>query len=178
MEAQSGSYWRSVPLEDFMRGFIWLALALLLLFAWIGSFVMYHVAGFLIHLLLIFALISLVIHLLTGRRVTRRSAGRSPRSPAAFSILSPPPFSVAHTIVFDYKALHAMPPGWLRHTAHFKWKLFSRLDASASPSPSPSSGLSICSMAASKEACRSYRHGRQALRPWRTCLARPLFCRP
>ncbi len=48
MEAQSGSYWRSVPLEDFMRGFIWLALALLLLFAWIGSFVMYHVAGFLI----------------------------------------------------------------------------------------------------------------------------------
>lgn len=54
-----------------MRGFIWLALALLLLFAWIGSFVMYHVAGFLIHMLLIFALISLVIHLFTGRRVTR-----------------------------------------------------------------------------------------------------------
>ena len=56
-----------------MRGFAWLAFALLLLFAWIGSFVMYHVAGFLIHLLLIFALISLVIHLFTGRRVIRRS---------------------------------------------------------------------------------------------------------
>jgi len=51
-----------------MRSFIWLALAVLLVFAWIGSFVMYHVAGFLIHLLLIFAVISLVIHLFTGRR--------------------------------------------------------------------------------------------------------------
>ena len=51
-----------------MRGFVWLALALLLIFAWIGSFIMYHVAGFLIHLLLIFALISLVIHLFTGGR--------------------------------------------------------------------------------------------------------------
>ena len=71
MQAQSGSYWTSVPLEDLMRGFVWVALALLLLFAWVGSFVMYHVAGFLIHLLLIFALISLVIHLFTGRRAPR-----------------------------------------------------------------------------------------------------------
>jgi hypothetical protein len=54
-----------------MRGLIWLALAVLLFFAWIGSFVMYHVAGFLIHLLLILALISLVIHLFTGRRAVR-----------------------------------------------------------------------------------------------------------
>ncbi|MCU1242792.1 MAG: hypothetical protein JWO71_3518 [Candidatus Acidoferrum typicum] len=51
-----------------MRGFIWLAIALLLILAWIGSFIMYHVAGFLIHLLLIFALISLVIHVFSGRR--------------------------------------------------------------------------------------------------------------
>jgi hypothetical protein len=51
-----------------MRGFVWLAVAVLLFFAWVGSFIMYHVAGFLIHLLLIFALISLVIHLFTGRR--------------------------------------------------------------------------------------------------------------
>jgi hypothetical protein len=56
-----------------MRGLIWLVLALLLFFAWIGSFVMYHVAGFLIHLLLIFALLSLILHLFSGRRVTRRS---------------------------------------------------------------------------------------------------------
>ena len=51
-----------------MRGFVWLVLALLLFFAWIGSFIMYHVAGFLIHLLLVLALISLVIHLFSGRR--------------------------------------------------------------------------------------------------------------
>jgi hypothetical protein len=51
-----------------MRGFIWLAIALLLFFAWIGSFILYHVAGFLIHLLLIFALISLVLQLFTSRR--------------------------------------------------------------------------------------------------------------
>jgi hypothetical protein len=53
-----------------MRGFVWIAIAVLLLFAWIGSFIMYHVAGFLIHLLLLFALISLLIHLFTGKRAT------------------------------------------------------------------------------------------------------------
>jgi apolipoprotein N-acyltransferase len=54
--------------EGKMRGFIWLIVAVLLLFAWVGSFIMYHVAGFLIHLLLIFGVIALVIHLFTGRR--------------------------------------------------------------------------------------------------------------
>jgi hypothetical protein len=53
-----------------MRGLIWLTIAILLLFAWIGSFIVYHVAGFLIHLLLIFALIALLIQLFTGKRVT------------------------------------------------------------------------------------------------------------
>ena len=51
-----------------MRGMIWLVIAALLLFAWIGSFVMYHVAGFLIHLLLIFAVIALVMQLFSRRR--------------------------------------------------------------------------------------------------------------
>jgi hypothetical protein len=50
-----------------MRG-IWLILALALLVIWIGSFVLYHVAGFLIHLLLIFALISFIVGLFTRRR--------------------------------------------------------------------------------------------------------------
>jgi len=59
-----------------MRGFVWLAIAVLLVFAWIGSFVMYHVAGLLIHLLLIFALISLVIHLFTGGRSGRNVVRR------------------------------------------------------------------------------------------------------
>src|SRR5258705_12631657 len=59
-----------------MRGFVWLGIAVLLIFAWIGSYVMYHVAGFLIHLLLIFALISLVIHVFSGGR--RCAGGSSP----------------------------------------------------------------------------------------------------
>ena len=47
---------------------IWLVVAILLLFAWIGSFIVYHVAGFLIHLLIMIAVISFIISLLTGRR--------------------------------------------------------------------------------------------------------------
>jgi hypothetical protein len=48
--------------------FIFLALALLLFFAWIGAFVVFHVSAALIHLLLLFAVIFLVIHLISGRR--------------------------------------------------------------------------------------------------------------
>jgi hypothetical protein len=46
-----------------MRDFLWLVLALLLFLAWVGSYVVYHVAGFLIHLLLVFALVSVVIYI-------------------------------------------------------------------------------------------------------------------
>ena len=46
-----------------MRGFLWLTLAVILFCTWIGGFLLYHVAGFLIHLLLIFALLSLLLHL-------------------------------------------------------------------------------------------------------------------
>lgn len=48
---------------------IWTILFLVLLIAWIGGFTVFHVAGGLIHLLLLFAVISLVLHFLTGRRV-------------------------------------------------------------------------------------------------------------
>jgi hypothetical protein len=48
--------------------FLFLVFALLLLFAWIGAFVVFHVAAFLVHFLLIFALIFFVIHLFRGRR--------------------------------------------------------------------------------------------------------------
>jgi hypothetical protein len=40
----------------------------ILLFAWIGGFTVYHVAGGLIHLLLIFAVISLIMHFVMGRK--------------------------------------------------------------------------------------------------------------
>jgi hypothetical protein len=47
--------------------FAFLGLALVLFFIWIGAFVMYHVAGFAIHILLLVALILLVVHLVSGR---------------------------------------------------------------------------------------------------------------
>jgi Family of unknown function (DUF5670) len=47
---------------------MFLILAIVLLVLWLGGFFMFHAAGFLIHILLIFAVISLVVHLVTGRR--------------------------------------------------------------------------------------------------------------
>jgi hypothetical protein len=49
-----------------MRFGIFMVLAIILMFAWLGAFLVFHIAGALIHLLLLFALISLVIHLFTG----------------------------------------------------------------------------------------------------------------
>ena len=37
---------------------------------WIGGFVMFKSAGLLIHLLLLFAVISIIMHFVTGRRST------------------------------------------------------------------------------------------------------------
>jgi Family of unknown function (DUF5670) len=47
---------------------IWTILFVILLVAWICGFTVFHVAGGLIHLLLIFAVISLVLHFVMGRR--------------------------------------------------------------------------------------------------------------
>jgi len=47
---------------------IWTILFVILLVAWIGGFTVFHVAGALIHLLLLFALISLLMHFVMGRR--------------------------------------------------------------------------------------------------------------
>jgi hypothetical protein len=51
-----------------MRFGLFLVLALILLALWVGSFVIVHVAGALIHLLLLFAIIALVIHLFSGTK--------------------------------------------------------------------------------------------------------------
>jgi hypothetical protein len=51
-----------------MRFGPFLGIAILLFILWVGGFVFFHVAGFLIHVLLIFAVISLVAHLFTGPR--------------------------------------------------------------------------------------------------------------
>jgi hypothetical protein len=52
----------------FLRDIIFLVLFLVLLVSWLLAWATYHVAGGLIHLLLIFAVISLVVHLFQGRR--------------------------------------------------------------------------------------------------------------
>jgi len=50
------------------EGKMFLILALVLVLIWVGSFTVLHITGFLIHLLLIFAVISIVLHFITGRR--------------------------------------------------------------------------------------------------------------
>jgi Family of unknown function (DUF5670) len=47
---------------------IWTILFVVLLIAWIGGFTVFHVAGGLIHLLLLFAVLSLILHFVMGRR--------------------------------------------------------------------------------------------------------------
>jgi hypothetical protein len=51
-----------------MRFGPFLVIALLLAIVWAGSFLMFHVASGLIHLLLLFAIISFVIHLFSGSK--------------------------------------------------------------------------------------------------------------
>lgn len=51
-----------------MRFGPFLAIALLLFILWIGGFVVFHVASGLIHILLVIAVISLIVHLFTGVR--------------------------------------------------------------------------------------------------------------
>jgi hypothetical protein len=51
-----------------MRFGPFLLIAIVLLILWVGGFVMFHVASALIHLLLLFAVISLVVHLVSGAR--------------------------------------------------------------------------------------------------------------
>jgi hypothetical protein len=49
---------------------IWAILFVVLLIAWLGGFTVFHVAGGLIHLLLVLAVISLVLQFVMGRRTT------------------------------------------------------------------------------------------------------------
>jgi hypothetical protein len=50
---------------------IWTVLFVILLIAWLGGFTVFHVAGGLIHLLLVFAVISFVLHFVMGSRTAR-----------------------------------------------------------------------------------------------------------
>jgi predicted nucleic acid-binding Zn ribbon protein len=73
------SCWKERPLRSLSasqqkkkkeRLSMFLILALVLVLAWIAGFVIFHTAGFLIHLLLIFAVISIIFHFLRGRSST------------------------------------------------------------------------------------------------------------
>jgi hypothetical protein len=45
-----------------------LVIAIVLLLAWAGGFLMFHVASALIHLLLVLAVLSLIFHFITSHR--------------------------------------------------------------------------------------------------------------
>jgi hypothetical protein len=47
---------------------IWTILFVILLIAWLGGFTVFHVAGGLIHILLVLAVISLILHFVLGKR--------------------------------------------------------------------------------------------------------------
>jgi hypothetical protein len=47
---------------------MFLILAIVLIVLWLGGFFVFHVSSFLIHLLIIFAIISLIMHFVSGRR--------------------------------------------------------------------------------------------------------------
>jgi hypothetical protein len=49
---------------------IWTILFVPLLIDWIGGFTVFYVVGGLVHLLLVFAVISLVLHFVLGKRAT------------------------------------------------------------------------------------------------------------
>jgi Family of unknown function (DUF5670) len=47
---------------------MFLILAVVLIVLWLGGFFVLHISSFLIHLLIIFAVISFIMHFVTGRR--------------------------------------------------------------------------------------------------------------
>jgi Family of unknown function (DUF5670) len=46
---------------------MWIVIGILLLLLWAGGFFAFHVAGFFIHILLILAVVSFIIHFVAGR---------------------------------------------------------------------------------------------------------------
>jgi len=61
----SSVFWRT---REEKQMSIWMILFVVLLIAWLGGFTVFHAAGGLIHLLLVFAVISLILHFVMGRR--------------------------------------------------------------------------------------------------------------
>jgi len=49
---------------------MFLGIGIVLVLLWLGGFLMFHTAGFLIHILLVLAVISIIFHFLRGRTST------------------------------------------------------------------------------------------------------------
>ena len=47
---------------------MFLIFAVVLLILWIGGFFVFHISSFFIHLLILFAIISVIMHFVAGRR--------------------------------------------------------------------------------------------------------------
>ncbi len=58
----------SIAAEGTAVRYMFILLALLLFFTWIGAFVFFHVVGAMIHFLLLLAIVFFIIHLFRGRR--------------------------------------------------------------------------------------------------------------
>ena len=58
----------SAKMQFKKEGFMFLILAVVLVVLWLGGFTLFHVTGWFIHLLLIFAVISIIMHFIGGRR--------------------------------------------------------------------------------------------------------------
>ena len=63
-----GPVWHTLSEVKERQMSIWTILFVVLLIAWLGGFTVFHVAGGLIHLLLVFAVISLILHFVLGKR--------------------------------------------------------------------------------------------------------------
>jgi hypothetical protein len=62
-----GGVWLQYPAPGgYMRFGPFLGIAILLMILWAGGFLMFHVASGLIHLLLLFAVISLIVHFVSA----------------------------------------------------------------------------------------------------------------
>jgi len=53
-----------------MRFGPFLVVGVLLFLLWVGGFIVFHTAGFLIHVLLFLAVISIIVHFFTGTRTS------------------------------------------------------------------------------------------------------------
>ena len=62
--------------EDWMKFSGYMGIFVLLLLVWIAAFFVFHIANFLVHLLLFFALVALALHFLWGGKKNELSRPR------------------------------------------------------------------------------------------------------